>query len=71
MIGRIIDQIKLVGPIPALMTRRVGRYRAQLSMMAQSFQLIRKVLQQALPQIQALRNTPQSRLNIEVDPIDL
>ena len=65
------DEIKMVGPIPALMTRRVGRYRAQLSIMAQNFQLIRKVLQQALPQIQALRNTPQSRLSIEVDPIDL
>jgi primosomal protein N' (replication factor Y) len=64
-------EIRLVGPIPALMTRRVGRYRAQLSIMADNFQLIRKVLQRTLPQIQALRNSHQSRLSIEVDPIDL
>ncbi len=65
------DEIKLVGPIPALMARRVGRYRAQLTLMADNFAQLRQVLQQALPQIQALRNTRKSQLTIEVDPVDL
>ncbi len=65
------NEITLVGPIPALMARRVGRYRAQLTLMAVNFGLLRRLLQQTLPQIQALRNTPKARLTIEVDPVDL
>lgn len=64
-------KVKIIGPIPALMTRRVGRYRAQLSVMADSFPSIRKILQQLMPKVQSLRNTHKSRLTIEVDPLDL
>jgi len=63
--------VKVIGPIPALMTRRVGRYRAQLSILANETHSIRVVLQQLMPKIQAIRNTQKSRLTIEVDPLDL
>ncbi len=63
--------IKIIGPIPALMTRRIGLYRAQLSVMSGDIQAIRQVLKQLMPKIQSIRNTRKSRLTIEVDPLDL
>ena len=67
----VANQIKLVGPIPALMTRRVGRYRAQLSLLAENFSQLRQLLHKVLPQIQALRNSKKAQLTIDVDPVDL
>jgi primosomal protein N' (replication factor Y) len=63
--------VKIVGPIPALMTRRVGRYRAQLSVLAEDFQALRRLLRRVMPEIEKQRNTQKSRLSIEVDPLDL
>ena len=63
--------VKVIGPIPALMTRRIGRYRAQLSVMASDFQALRQLLQRLMPRLQSLKNTQKSRLTIEVDPLDL
>ena len=63
--------IKTIGPIPALMTRRVGRYRAQLSVLCEDVQVIRQLLKQLMPAIQNIKNTSKSRLTIEVDPLDL
>lgn len=65
------SKVKVIGPIPALMTRRIGRYRAQLSILSGDIQSIRSVLQQLMPKIQSIRNTRKSRLTIEVDPLDL
>jgi len=64
-------KVKIIGPIPALMTRRIGRYRAQLSVLGDDFQSLRQLLQQVMPQVQGIRNTRKSRLTIEVDPLDL
>ena len=63
--------IKVVGPIPALMTRRIGRYRAQLSLLGGDIRLLRQVLHQLLPEIQRVKNSQRLRLVIEVDPLDL
>lgn len=65
------SRVKIIGPIPALMARRVGRYRAQLSVLAADIRLIRLLLKQVMPQIRSIRNTQKSRLTIEVDPLDL
>jgi len=63
--------LKIAGPIPAVMARRVGRYRAQLSIFADEMKQLRMLLREIMPQIQLLRNTNKVRLTIEVDPIDL
>ncbi len=63
--------LKIAGPIPAVMARRVGRYRAQLSIFADEMKHLRMLLREIMPQIQLLRNTNKVRLTIEVDPIDL
>ncbi len=64
-------ELSIVGPIPALMTRRVGRYRAQLSILAVNFQTIRHMLREIMPVIVADKNTVKSRVVIEVDPQEL
>jgi primosomal protein N' (replication factor Y) len=63
--------LRVVGPIPALMTRRVGRYRAQLSLISRDMRQIRGLLRQLMPGLQRQRNDRRSRLVIEVDPQDL
>jgi len=67
----VAAQLKIVGPIPALMTRRVGRYRAQLSVLAIDYKVIRRMLHEVMPFIIAERNSAKSRVVIEVDPQDL
>ena len=62
----------LVSPlIPALMTRRIGRYRAQLSLMATDLRRLRHMLSCLLPEIRRVRNSERLRLVVEVDPVDL
>jgi primosomal protein N' (replication factor Y) len=63
--------VRAVGPIPALMTRRIGRYRAQLSLLADDARALRQVLNALLPEIQRVRNSQRLRLVVEVDPLDL
>jgi primosomal protein N' (replication factor Y) (superfamily II helicase) len=66
-----ISNIKVVGPIPALMTRRIGRYRAQLSLLGGNIRQLRQILNSVLPEIQRVKNTERLRLIVEVDPLDL
>ena len=63
--------LKVIGPIPALMTRRIGRYRAQLTILSGDVKTLRQLLKELMPAIQGIRSTQQSRLTIEVDPLDL
>ena len=63
--------VRRVGPIPALMTRRIGRYRAQLTLLAADVATLRKALRPLLPKLLQPRNRRDSRLTIEVDPLDL
>ncbi|MEM7564730.1 MAG: primosomal protein N', partial [Pseudomonadota bacterium] len=66
-----IDEIHCIGPIPALMTRRIGRYRAQLCLMSRDYQALRSVLYQSMPQIQQLPAKSGVNWNVDVDAYDL
>lgn len=63
--------VQILGPIPAPMERRAGRYRAQLLLQAQQ----RKPLQQALTilrsQAQQLPDRRKVRWSIDVDPTEM
>ena len=65
------DALSCVGPMPALMTRRIGRYRAQLCLIAQDYQVLRSVLSEAMPAIQQLPGSARVNWNIDVDAYDL
>ena len=63
--------VSCIGPIPALMTRRIGRYRAQLCLLSNSFQNLRMVLRQTMPEVEKIHSTHAVKWMIEVDAHDL
>ena len=65
------DTLNCVGPMPALMTRRIGRYRAQLCLIARDYQALRSVLSETMPAIEELPSTPRASWSIDVDAYDL
>ena len=69
--ARRFAALSCVGPMPALMTRRIGRYRAQLCLLAEDYQALRSVLSQTMPAIQQLSSSPRVSWNIDVDAYDL
>jgi len=69
--ARRFDALSCVGPMPALMTRRIGRYRAQLCLLAQDYQALRSVLSQTMPAIQQITSSPRVSWSIDVDAYDL
>ena len=69
--ARRFDTLSCVGPMPALMTRRIGRYRAQLCLLAQDYQALRSVLSQTMPAIQQITRSPRVSWSIDVDAYDL
>ena len=60
-----------VGPIPALMTRRIGRCRAQLCLIARDMKALRSVLAQAMPAIAELPGSARASWSIDIDAYDL
>ncbi len=65
------DELFCVGPMPALMTRRIGRYRAQLGLLTQDYPLLRSVLARAMPTIQQISGSSRVSWSIDVDAYDL
>jgi primosomal protein N' (replication factor Y) len=69
--ARGFEALSCVGPMPALMTRRIGRYRAQLCLLAQDYQVLRSVLAQTMPTIQQIPGSSRVNWSIDVDAYDL
>lgn len=67
---KINEQVLILGPIPASMERRAGKYRFQLLLQSQQRSLITRTLQQALPSFDNLPEGRKVRWSIDVDPID-
>jgi primosomal protein N' (replication factor Y) len=65
------DELTCVGPMPALMTRSIGRYRAQLCLLSADFQALRSVLGQAMPGVEQLPASARCSWSIDVDAYDL
>jgi primosomal protein N' (replication factor Y) len=65
------EQLSSVGPIAALMTRRIGRYRAQLSLLGTDFRLLRTVLGKAMPAIREIPSSERANWSVDVDAYDL
>ncbi|MFA3791531.1 primosomal protein N' [Aliiglaciecola sp. SL4] len=63
-------QVHLVGPIPAIMEKRQGKYRMQLLVQSQSRGLINKVIGHFAAEIEALPMARKVRWSIDIDPQD-
>src|SRR5690554_862425 len=63
--------VQLSGPMPAIMEKRAGRYRAQLHLSAASRAPLRALVAQLLAWTDAQRLPNGLRWSVDVDPIDL
>lgn len=62
--------IDLLGPAPAAMERRAGRYRAQLLLLAARRSRLQTTLKLLIPEIEKLPLGRKVRWSVDVDPID-
>lgn len=65
-----LQQVDAYGPLPAPMEKRAGRYRTQIILQSADRRALHQLLQQWLPQLQALKSARQIRWSIDVDPYD-
>lgn len=65
------NEVMLLGPVPAVMERKAGRYRAQLLLTSQQRKPLHRMLDQHIDAIAALKLTRKVRWSIDVDPLDL
>ncbi len=63
--------VQLLGPAPAPMERRAGRYRAQLLLHAATHSPLQKFMSAWLPALEALPEARRVRWSIDVDALDL
>jgi primosomal protein N' (replication factor Y) len=63
--------VSLLGPIPAPMERRAGRYRAQLLLQAEQRGDLHRLLDTWLPQLDGLPGARKVRWSIDVDPMEM
>ncbi len=61
----------VLGPIPAPMEKRAGRFRAQLLLMAQERRLLHGVLRATMPGLDELPEARRVRWSLDVDPQEM
>ncbi len=64
-------QIELLGPVPAIMEKRAGRYRAQLLLQTTERRYLHRLLNRLQPWLYQQKTLRKIRWSIDVDPIDL
>jgi primosomal protein N' (replication factor Y) len=63
-------QIELLGPVPAPMEKRAGRYRAQLWLQSLRRNDLHTFLDRWLPRLEDLPTARKVRWSIDIDPVD-
>jgi len=72
----ILNQAKqqtvlVLGPVPAMMEKRAGYFRAQLLLTTQQRKVLHQLLDHTLPAISALKSSRKVKWSIDIDPMDL
>ena len=65
------NSIEILGPVPALMERKAGRFRAQLLFKSSSRTKLQKYLPRLIQTINALKSSRHVRWSLDVDPSEL
>ncbi len=63
--------LKLLGPAPAAMAKRAGRYHAQLLLEARERAPLHRLLADWLPEVEKIRTPRELRWSLDVDPLEL
>ena len=69
--GKRGSQVALLGPAPAPMEKRAGRYRANLLLQAAQRAPLQNLLAATLPELDGLKQARKVRWSIDVDPVSL
>jgi primosomal protein N' (replication factor Y) len=64
------QRVMLLGPVPAPMERRAGRFRAQLLLQAQRRADLQHLLTQWLPMLETIKAGRELRWSLDVDPVE-
>jgi primosomal protein N' (replication factor Y) len=67
----VVEGLQALGPVPAPMERRAGRYRAQLLLQAQERTSLHRALKPWPMLLDALPGARAVRWSLDVDPVDL
>ncbi|MFK5912993.1 MAG: primosomal protein N' [Woeseiaceae bacterium] len=65
------DGVLLMGPFPALMERRAGRYRAQLLIQAKQRKQLQGLFAHCITEVESVPLAKKIRWSIDIDPMDL
>lgn len=65
------DGVELMGPVPAPMERRAGRFRAQLLLQAARRQNLQRLLERWVDRLAQLRSGRRVRWSLDVDPMEM
>ena len=63
--------VRLLGPVPAAMHKRAGRYHAQLLLESRERRALHAFLDEWLPQVEQLKSARAVRWSLDVDPLEL
>jgi len=69
--ARGISDVSILGPAPAPMERRSGRYRAQLLFRSDSRPPLHALIDGLLPAVEAMKASRRVRWSLDVDPVEL
>jgi len=70
-LASLTARVRLLGPVPAAMAKRAGRYHAQLLLESPDRRALHEFLGTWLPQLEQLPSARRVRWALDVDPIEL
>ena len=65
------QEVIIMGPVPAIMEKKAGRYRAQLLLTTTKRRCLHQLLDHHIAAISALKLARKVRWSIDIDPVDL
>ncbi len=61
----------ILGPVPAPMEKRAGRYRFQLLLQSDTRETLHNLINASIAEISSLKSARRTRWSIDIDPIDM
>lgn len=71
LLQQTASTVMILGPVPALMEKRAGRYRAQLLMRSANRASLHQLIDQQIEAVSKLKLARKGRWSIDIDPIEL
>jgi primosomal protein N' (replication factor Y) len=65
----LTNGLELLGPVPAVYTKKAGKFRYQLYLQANERQCLHQLLRQSVNEIEKLKSASRVRWRLEIDPI--